>query len=61
MAVDRFYVHLAKWYPLHIALMFGALYLIGGFPAIVWGGAVRLVWVYHITWLVNSAAHCWGY
>lgn len=61
MAVDPFYRHLEKWYGVHIALLFGLLYLIGGFPAIVWGGAVRLVWVYHITWLVNSAAHCWGY
>lgn len=22
--------------------------------------AVRAVWVYHITWFVNSAAHVWG-
>jgi stearoyl-CoA desaturase (delta-9 desaturase) len=27
----------------------------------VWGGALRMVWVYHITWFVNSAAHVWGY
>lgn len=22
--------------------------------------AVRTVWVYHITWFVNSASHVWG-
>jgi fatty-acid desaturase len=22
--------------------------------------AVRLVWVYHVTWFVNSASHVWG-
>ena len=27
----------------------------------VWGGALRIAWVYHITWFVNSASHCWGY
>ena len=24
-------------------------------------GCLRVVWVYHITWFVNSAAHAWGY
>ena len=26
----------------------------------LWGIPLRLVIVYHITWLVNSATHCWG-
>ena len=29
--------------------------------AFVWGLVVRTVYVWHITWLVNSAAHRWGY
>lgn len=33
----------------------------GGLPAVVWGGALRMCWVWHITWFVNSASHCWGY
>ncbi len=28
---------------------------------VVWGGAVRTVVVWHITWSVNSVAHVWGY
>ncbi len=28
---------------------------------LVWGGLVRTVWTWHITWLVNSATHVWGY
>jgi fatty-acid desaturase len=36
------------------ALQFGASLL-------VWGVFVRAVAVWHITWLVNSAAHLWGY
>lgn len=27
---------------------------------VVWGIFVRLVYVYHITWFVNSATHSWG-
>ena len=29
--------------------------------AFVWGVVVRTVYVWHITWLVNSASHRWGY
>ena len=37
------------------------LYAIGGFSWVVWGVFVRLVVTYHSTWLVNSAAHTFGY
>jgi stearoyl-CoA desaturase (delta-9 desaturase) len=37
-----------------------ALYAFGGLGGLVWGGALRMVWVYHVTWFVNSASHCWG-
>ncbi|UBF26624.1 acyl-CoA desaturase [Kovacikia minuta CCNUW1] len=37
------------------------LYLIGGLPFVVWGIFVRLVVVFHCTWLVNSATHKFGY
>jgi stearoyl-CoA desaturase (delta-9 desaturase) len=58
---DPFYAHLQKHYALHVVGQLLALYLIGGLPAVVWGGALRAVWVYHVTWFVNSATHCWGY
>ena len=54
--------------PLHI--VFGAaLFAIGyygwdtytGISMVVWGMFLRLTYVYHITWLVNSATHMWGY
>ncbi|PIQ82200.1 MAG: acyl-CoA desaturase [Candidatus Omnitrophica bacterium CG11_big_fil_rev_8_21_14_0_20_64_10] len=38
-----------------------ALYLWGGWPAVLWGVFFRLVFVWHCTWFVNSAAHIWGY
>ena len=44
----------------HVVAMFAALFAFGGLPAVIWGGALRAVWVYHITWFVNSASHCWG-
>ena len=28
---------------------------------LIWGGFVRSVFVWHSTWLVNSASHVWGY
>lgn len=43
-----------------VALM-GVLFAIGGFNYVVWGIFARLVVCYHSTWLVNSAAHMWGY
>lgn len=27
----------------------------------VWGTAVRTIFVWHVTWFVNSATHTWGY
>jgi sn-1 stearoyl-lipid 9-desaturase len=32
----------------------------GGWGLVLWGIPLRLVVVYHCTWLVNSATHCWG-
>ena len=32
-----------------------------GISWLIWGLAVRMVIVFHITWLVNSATHMWGY
>jgi stearoyl-CoA desaturase (delta-9 desaturase) len=32
-----------------------------GVSWLIWGLAVRMVIVFHITWFVNSASHMWGY
>lgn len=37
------------------------LLLLGGWPFVIWGIFVRVVVVYHCTWLVNSATHKFGY
>jgi fatty-acid desaturase len=54
--------------PLNVGLslvIMAAGYAVGGWPLaiswLVWGVAVRMVFVLHSTWLVNSASHLWGY
>lgn len=32
-----------------------------GLSLVIWGFALRTVYVWHTTWLVNSASHLWGY
>jgi stearoyl-CoA desaturase (delta-9 desaturase) len=59
--------------PSHIALGV-ALFLVGyfgtwlgmgsvwwGCSLVFWGLGVRMVYVLHVTWFVNSATHLWGY
>jgi stearoyl-CoA desaturase (delta-9 desaturase) len=60
---------LDKTFLLWFFVLGGALWSIGYFcwdaytawSFVVWGMFVRMVWVYHITWFVNSATHIWGY
>ena len=32
-----------------------------GLSLLVWGGALRTVVAWHVTWSVNSISHVWGY
>jgi stearoyl-CoA desaturase (delta-9 desaturase) len=46
------------------ALLYGGATLYDwrtGISWLVWGLAVRMVYVFHVTWFVNSATHIWGY
>ena len=42
-------------------LLAGILFYFGGLSVMMWGMFFRTVFLYHSTWLVNSAAHLWGY
>ncbi len=60
--LERFFI------PLNVAfalLLFGIGYAIDGWflaaSLVAWGFFVRVVFVWHSTWLVNSAGHLWGY
>nr|AAM12238.1 desaturase delta 9 [Picea glauca] len=61
LEMQPFYRFIRDTYIIHPIAMGLLLYALGGPPFVIWGMAVRIVWVYHITWLVNSAAHVWGY
>jgi stearoyl-CoA desaturase (delta-9 desaturase) len=64
---DPYYRWLNKWFlvlqlPLALLLFsIGTATGVGGWALVLWGIPLRLVLVYHATWLVNSATHCWGY
>jgi stearoyl-CoA desaturase (delta-9 desaturase) len=66
LAADPYYRWLNKWF---LALQFvlglflfwiGSVTGAGGWALVLWGIPLRLVLVYHCTWLVNSATHAWG-
>ena len=66
LAKDPYYCWLNAWFlvlqlPL-AALLFwiGTATGVGGWSLVLWGIPLRLLLVYHATWLVNSATHCWG-
>ncbi len=69
MTRDRALLFLQRTFLLWHFVLGAALYGIGtaiGGPAmglsfVVWGVFVRLCFVLHSTWLVNSASHMWGY
>jgi fatty-acid desaturase len=45
-----------------LQIAFGLIcFFAGGWKFLVWGMCVRLVFSYHTTWFVNSAAHTFGY
>lgn len=61
MRKDRFYRFLNRHQFLPQVLIGVPLYLIGGWVFVGWGIIVRIVLLWHCTWLVNSATHIFGY
>ena len=67
LAADPYYRWLNKWFLALQLPLAGLLFWIGtitgagGWALVLWGIPLRLVLVYHVTWLVNSATHRWGY
>lgn len=69
IAKDRVMVFLDRTFLLWHLLLGGVFYAIGhamggaamAWSFVVWGMFVRLIWVLHSTWFVNSATHMWGY
>lgn len=61
LAADRYYRFLGRYSVLLQVALGLVLFAFGGWPFVVWGVFVRLVLVFHLTWLVNSATHATGY
>ncbi len=61
LARDPVHRFLNNTHVFHTFILGGLLYAWGGLPFVVWGIFLRTAFVYHCTWLVNSAAHLWGY
>jgi stearoyl-CoA desaturase (delta-9 desaturase) len=61
LARDRGHVFIERTTGLWQFILAALLYAWGGWPCVIWGIFVRLVYCYHITWFVNSASHVWGY
>lgn len=57
---DRFYRWLSYYHWIPVTALGVALFLIGGWPWLLWGIFLRVTLGLHVTWLVNSATHIWG-
>jgi fatty-acid desaturase len=60
LAKHRFYIWLNNYHWIPMIVLTVLLYAIGGFPLVLWGICLRVVFGLHMTWLVNSATHMWG-
>ena len=61
LARDRGHLFIERATTLLTIALGVSLYALGGVPWLIWGLFFRTAFVYHATWLVNSAAHLWGY
>lgn len=60
LARDPFYTWLDRYFLLlQLPLAIG-LYALGGWSFVVWGVFLRIVLLWHTTWLINSATHLFG-
>ncbi|MBL7684532.1 MAG: fatty acid desaturase [Deltaproteobacteria bacterium] len=61
LASDPYYRWLDRYFYIPQLLSFLLLYMLGGLPWLFWGGIIRTVVVWHVTWFVNSVTHQYGY
>lgn len=60
LAKHRFYIWLNDYHWVPLAVLSAGLFALGGWPLLLWGVCLRVVFGLHTTWLVNSATHMWG-
>ena len=61
LAKSAYYRWLDRYFLLLQVPLAILLYALGGWPFVVYGVFARSVLLWHSTWFVNSATHCWGY
>lgn len=50
-------VWLDRWWDALPVMVMGGMYLIGGVPAVVWGGCLSMALSLNCTWMTNSVTH----
>lgn len=60
LSSDRVHNLISRWNYVPQVILTVILYAIGGMPFVLWGIFVRVVFSWHATCFVNSAAHVWG-
>lgn len=50
----------SRTYWLWVAVSFALPALVAGWTGLLWGGVVRMFFVHHVTWSVNSICHLFG-
>lgn len=61
LAKSAYYRWLDRYFLLLQVPLAILLYALGGWSFVVYGVFARSVLLWHSTWFVNSATHCWGY
>ena len=57
---DPVVVFVDRTFLLWVALSLLIPFAIGGWTGLLWGGLVRMFYVHHVTWSVNSVCHTFG-
>ncbi len=57
---EPFYRALNTYHYVPLTVLGLILLAVGGWPLVLWGVFLRVVFGLHATWLVNSATHMWG-
>ena len=60
IARDPYYLWLDKYFMLLQIPMAIGLFALGGWSFVIYGSVLRIVTLWHSTWLINSATHMWG-
>jgi len=57
---DRVVVFVDRTFAMWVVLSLVIPFAIGGWTGLLWGGLVRMFFVHHMTWSVNSVCHTFG-